>query len=226
MQTLKHSFIRVHTEKGKSFGGNQEWLPYGFLKNAGCGVISATDTLLYLCSYHEACKKHRPVIDPDFLTQERYLQTTMQMRRYYLPVIPYFGMNGLTLAAGMNLFFRRKKIPFHASWGVPGERLCAALDEMLENDIPVILSIGPNFPKIWKKEKLTLYIKRNDGAYIAASSAIAHYVTVVSREGSWLKISSWGKEYYISLMEYRAYRKRYSSSLVSNLVYISCAERD
>lgn len=222
MQTLKHPFIKIRTEDGKSFGGSQTWFAQSFLRAAGCGVISATDLLLYLCSYHEACRDTRPQTDPDFLTKERYMETAMQMEKRYFPVVPYFGMNGLALSCGLNLYFRRRKLPFKAVWGVPAERLCAAIDEMLENDLPVILAVGPNFPRIWKKETLTFYAKRDDGAYVAASSARAHYVTVTGRDGTWLQISSWGKEYYISLMEYRAYRKRYSSSFVSNLVYIRC----
>lgn len=220
VKTLKHPFMRVQTEDGRSYGGNQSWLPHAYLRGAGCGVISATDTLLYMCSYHESCRKQRPDTDPDFLTKERYVETASAMAKRYFPVFPHFGINGLMLVLGMNFYFIHRKLPFRASWGVPAERLWATIDDMLDNDIPVILSVGPNFPKIWKKEKLPFYTKRADGAYIEAAKTKAHYVTVTERDGTWLTISSWGKKYYVNLMEYRAYIKRHSSGLVSNLVYI------
>ena len=91
---------------------------------------------------------------------------------------------------------------------------------MLTKDIPVILAVGPNFPFVWKKEKLTFYKKISEENYIPAVKTRAHFVIVTGRDGSRLKISSWGKEYYIDIREYRRYVKRHSSYLVSNVIDI------
>ena len=93
------------------------------------------------------------------------------------------------------------------------------MEEMLRRDIPVILSIGPNFPRLWKQGKETLY-RMDQGDYRRAAETRAHYVTVTGMDESWLRISSWGKEYYLSREEYETYRADISSALVSNIVYI------
>ena len=48
MRTLKHSYLQVKTKNQTTFGGNQAWFSYRFLRRMGCGVISATDVLLHL----------------------------------------------------------------------------------------------------------------------------------------------------------------------------------
>ena len=91
---------------------------------------------------------------------------------------------------------------------------------MLSDDIPVILAVGPNLPFVWKKEKLTFYTKNHEGNLLPTAKTKAHFVTVTGRDGAWLRISSWGKEYYISIREYREYVKSHSSFLVSNVIDI------
>lgn len=208
MSVLKHSFLQVETKREKSFGGNQNWFPYKFLKKSGCGVISAANVLMHL-------RGKRQVSELEYLDFAKY------MWKYYLPVIPGFGMNGLTLMMGLNRYFLKKKLPYKAGWKISGKKLLSRIDEMLTQDIPVILSVGPNFPKFWGKEQLSFYKRTEDGKYLAAVKTRAHYVTVTGREGQWLQISSWGKEYYMNLREYQNYVKTYSSYLVSNIICIT-----
>ena len=85
--------------------------------------------------------------------------------------------------------------------------------------IPVILAVGPNFSLFRKKHKLNFYVK-NGEEYTFACQTAAHYVTVTAMEEQYLKISSWGKEYFINVQEYADYVKRYSSYFVSNVFYI------
>ena len=207
MKTLKHPYLNVETNSGTSYGGNQAWLPYKFLKKTGCGVISAADVILHL---------NKKVT----LSEREYTDFAKMLWMQYLPVIPGFGMNGLTLMLGLNRYFYKKGLSYRACWKLSGRKMISRIDQMLSKDIPVILGVGPNFPFVWKKEKLTFYTKVNDEKYIPAVKTKAHFVTVTGREGIWLQISSWGKKYYINIREYREYVKRHSSFLVSNIIYI------
>ncbi len=207
MRTLKRPYIQVQQESGFSYGGNQSWFPYRFLQKTGCGVIGASDVLLYLQGREK-------------LSKEEYVAFAKKLWMKYLPVIPGFGMNGLTLMIGMNRYFFRNKMPYRACWMISGRKMLGRIDRMLSKDLPVILSVGPNFPMFWGKEKLDFYTRIANGSYHPAVKTKAHFVTVTGRDGMWLRISSWGKEYYIDIREYREYVKNSSSSLVSNVIYI------
>lgn len=207
MKELKTPYLKIETKEAIAYGGNQSWFPYKFLKKTGCGVIGAADTLLHLNG-----KEH--------LTEAEYMDFAKMLWRKFLPVIPGFGMNGLTLMIGINRYFQKNEMPYRARWRISGRKLFSRIDRMLADDIPVILAVGPNFPFVWKKEKLTFYTKINDEKYIPAVKTKAHFVTVTGRDGAWLQISSWGKKYYIDIREYRKYVKQYSSFLVSNMLDI------
>ena len=207
MRSLKYPYLKVEKNHKMAYGGNQSWFPYKFLRNCGCGVISAADVLLYLKG-------------KETVSEAEYMDFAKTLWLYYLPVIPGFGMNGITLMVGLNRYFIRNKMSYRAYWKVSGRKILSRIDEMLKKDIPVIFSVGPNFPKFWGNEKMTLYTKTAAGNYAPAAKVKAHFVTVTGRDGMYLQISSWGKEYYIDMREYREYVKRYSSFLVSNMIYI------
>lgn len=207
MRRLKNPFHYVETKSELAYGGNQMWFPYKFLRKTGCGVISAADVLLHIQ------RKER-------ISEREYVDFAKKLWFHYLPVIPGFGMNGLTLTIGMNRYFYKQGLPYRACWKLSGRKMLSRIDQMLSKDIPVILSVGPNFPFVWKKEKLNFYTKLNDEKYIPTTKTKAHFVTVTGRDGIWLQISSWGKEYYIDIREYREYVKQHSSFLVSNIIYV------
>lgn len=198
--------IITDNKKDTYYGGNQSWFPYRFLKNSGCGVIAAAELLLSL----EGREK---------ISKPEYMDFATGLWKHFLPVIPGFGMNGVTLAVGLNRYFRKKGMPCRAFWGISAGKLPGRIHQMLKNDIPVILSIGPNFPMIWRREKLKLYRKVND-TFVPAVSTRAHFVTVTGWEGRMMRISSWGKEYYIDYEDYKKYVKNYSCPLVSNVICI------
>lgn len=206
MRALKKTFHQVITKEQTAYGGNQAWFPYGFLRKNGCGVISASDVLLHLHG-------------KESMTEEAYIAFAKNLWLHYLPVIPGFGMNGLTLMTGLNLYFTKQRLPYRACWRISSGKMISHIDKMLGKDIPVILSVGPNFPKFWGKQKLNFYTKIND-KYIPSTKICAHFVTVTGRDGAYLKIASWGKEYYIDIREYREYVRSYSSYLVSNILVI------
>ena len=106
-----------------------------------------------------------------------------------------------------------------ASWCVRPGRILPRIEEMLRQDFPVILAIGPNFPRFWGKRKVVLYRKEN-GEYLPSTDIKAHFVVVTGMMDGYLQISSWGKEYYLSWTEYQRYMKKYSTCLTSNICRI------
>ena len=207
MSKLQSAFHLVKTKQGTFYGGNQSWFPYGFLRRVGCGVISATDVLLHLQKVEE-------------ISEEAYVEFAKRLWKGYFPVIPGFGMNGLGLMIGMNLYFKKYQMPYLAYWNIFGRKMFAKIDRMLDKDLPAVLAIGPNFPFIWKKEKLSFYTKVNENQYLPAAKVNAHFVTVTGREGEWIRISSWGKEYYFKIGEYREYVRNHSNSVLSNVLIL------
>ena len=207
MKTLKHPYLQVEFKNGCSFGGNQGWLPYQFLKKSACGVIGAADVVLHLKGRHR-------------MTETEYIDFAKRLWKWYLPVFPGVGMNSMTLMIGMNRYFRKEKMPYCASWNISGKRLLSKIDAMLAKDFPVIFSVGPNFPRFWGRQTVTLYKKTAQGSYLSASKVRAHYMIITGRDGMWLQVSSWGKEYYLNFTEYQEYVRKHSCFLVSNIICI------
>ena len=192
------------------------------MREVGCGVIAALDLLLYLDRVHLGgrCEMFASALEDGGIDEKEYDQLARSLSRRFFPIIPKLGINGLMLAAGLNAFFRRYGFPFRASWGIGSSRMIEKIADMLSRDIPVILSIGPNFPLFWQKNELNFYAFTPGGEMRHACSIKSHYVTVTGMDDSRFRISSWGREYYIDRQEYFSYIRHHSGSLVSNIVYI------
>ena len=218
---LQHPYITVQTSFGLSYGGNQGWSK-GNLRRCGCAVVAGLDLMLYLCRWHDVpdAPKLKTLIENDPIPQEDYLQALRYMTANYLPMIPRFGINGLMLAGGVNLFFLKNKMPYRAYWGLTGRNYFHAVETMLSADIPVLLSVGQNFPIIWGREKLAFYRQGPDASYIRTTQTKAHMVTVTGMDDEWLQIASWGKRYFIRRCEYMAYIRENSSYFASNILHI------
>lgn len=221
---LQHSFVRVKFSGGISYGGNQTLSDSAVLRKSGCGVISCADTLIYLAKYHEGCKKGifdaLPEADSGVVPLEYYNGRIKELSKRFMPVVPGFGINGPSLAFGLNRYFRKYALPFHARWELNGGRLWEHAADMLRSDIPVILSVGPNFPLVWQKYKLPLYTKTQCGDYCPSGAVKAHFITAASIDDIWICVSSWGKKYYIRRVEYDEYLKKHSAPLVNSALYI------
>lgn len=222
MITLKHPYIQVNTGNQLLYGGNQDMMHDNTMHMVGCGVVSAVDTLMYLHLHDYRCKSaFFEGVDTETVEFSVHEKLSERMRRSYLPLIPHFGINGLELIWGINAYFKKYNIPFKAHLGKNKTFIFAAIDEMLLRDIPVILSVGPNFPVYWGKEALPFYTRDNDDRYTHYCSAKAHYVTVTGADENWLQISSWGRKYYINKQEYLSYTKAHSIPLFNTIVYLS-----
>ena len=101
-----------------------------------------------------------------------------------------------------------------------GGKLWQRCEDMLRRDIPVIFSVGANFPKIWGRERLRLYTKLPDGTFRPSGSVRAHFMTATALDDTHIRVSSWGRMYYISRGEFDEYVKKHSGSIICNIVYI------
>lgn len=218
---LSSPFLCVTNKGTLSYGGNQAASGNKNIARCGCGIVSACDLFLYMHRYVSFCscpwfiglEKDEPI------PIETYNELLEKLKVFF-PIIPPFGINGPLLVLGINLFFKRFSYPYKAIWGIKGNEIRRRTEEMLSNNIPVIISVGPNLPLIWQKYKTSMYVKNRDDTYRKATSVSAHYMTVTSIDDEWICVSSWGRKYYIKIDEYREYVSKHSSSLVSNVVII------
>lgn len=216
---LRHSYISV----GGSYGGSQSWFESWTMRRSGCGVVAAGDVLLYLGLHRKGCRTeemHGLFYEDGKISQERYKQYLLGLRRHYFPVLPGIGMSWLVLVLGMNRYFCKHGIKLKLSWSARPDKLVDRIREMLRKDFPVILAIGPNFPPFLQRGKLKLYVRDEAGQYRHVTQTRAHFVVVTGLKEGKLQISSWGKCYYIDLEEYQAYSRHSSHVLMSSICYL------
>jgi len=202
--------ILVGDAKEISYGGAQEWFSSKRLQGYGCGVIACANILISKCI-------DRPVGKP--MDREDYLKLANRLQNFYLPVIPRHGINGIFLALGMNLYFLIHRIPYRAFWGISSKKRDLRIEEMLKRGIPVCFSVGPNFPNLYGKHRLTFYRKQGEN-YVPDLEMKSHYVSVTAMDGEWYEISTWGRRMYINRREYAEYVRKYSCSLLSNVLVV------
>jgi hypothetical protein len=202
---LRGAYPAVEAGGKRSCGGSQNWFPDENFRRCGCGVIACADTLLYLRGRTE-------------LPQEEYMRYVNSLRRYF-PLIPGRGIDGVRLAIGLNACFRRAGLPVRAGWSLSGRRFWDRLERMLADDLPAIVSIGPNFPRLWGRERVALYRRAEDGAYTEAERTHAHYLTALALDGEWMEVSSWGSRLSIRREEYERYM-RAQGALMTNLLFL------
>lgn len=220
MLELMHDYPKVHNDGRISYGGSQSWAHSKPLETCGCGLVAAADTLLYLYRWHfdgDAAPEIRTAWP---LERADYEKLMLRLNRY-MPIIPPFGMTGISLALGLNIYFAKYHMPYRMRWGVPAAQLWQRMEEMLRNDMPVILAIGPNFPLVWQKNRVPFYIRTPNGDHVKQSSAKSHYVAVTGMDDEYLRISSWGRLYYIRRSEYEAYARSHSNWIVTNIGYMT-----
>ena len=210
---LRSPYVSVPFSGGLSLGGSQMWSDRRTLRRCGCGPVAACDLLLYL-------ERKHAMRFSDSASRHEYCRELEALQRRYFPLIYPKGLNGVLLTLGLNRALHDRHLPYRAVWAVSGKKLFARMADMLRNDIPVILAVGPNFPLVWQKKKLVFYRKTPDGRMVPATDVLAHYVTALEMDDEYVRISSWGRCYYIKISEYTDYVNQSSSFLISNLVLI------
>ena len=210
MVCLNHPYPQISDGLHLSCGGNQMRSDKAVIRKCGCGPVAALDLILYL--------EHRGENTPIALSDYNAMLTAFCFR--YFPLIPPFGINGPVFTLGLNRLLHDRGLPYRAFWMLSGAKLWSRTEDMLGRDLPVILSVGPNFPAFWRGNRLPFYLRSSDGSYRKATSTKGHFVTATGIDAQWVRISSWGKEYYINRGEYERYTKENSLYAFSNLIYL------
>ena len=177
------------------FGGNQGWFSEDLIRNGGCGVTALNDTIKYL-TLSNGIKDAKPIE----INMSDYLKGYLDVRDD-LNIHGKAGTFGFDLAFYMNEYFRENNMQYEAEWGVSeNKELLPAIENMLDDDIPVILSVGPHigYKQLEENATIPLYERDERGNYSAVSSVLGHYMTVTAtypattEHGVMLKVSSWG----------------------------------
>lgn len=222
MLELQHPYISVDVHGKASYGGGQQFSANPMIRRSGCGIIAATDLLLYLNArhLHGSVDFFDGLLETEPIPFPAYTTCISRMNQRYFPMIPYAGINGLMLMDGVRRFLHEQRMPYSARWCFSPGNLWSRTETMLRQDIPVVMSVGPNFPKIWGKRRVRFYIKTGDKSYTPSAGAKQHYFTVTGMDESWLCISSWGRLYYINRRDFEEYIHRHSLSFVSNVLLV------
>lgn len=213
---LSHDFIEIESEGNISYGGSQNYYRTEREKKCGCGIVGAADVLLYM----EAVKTG------EFrFSLEKFLKLSEELRKKYIPIIPGRGVNAFLLAKGFNRYFKKNSMAYKAYWKVTSFNKWEIVEQMLKNDIPVIIAIGNNFPFVWGKKGLNLYVRdlhytENEDVYKSEQTVNGHFVIITAIEKNCLTVSSWGRKYFINIDEFNKYVFRYSTHIYSNILVI------
>ena len=227
--------------KGKdSFGGDQGWFKSEnkwssdyIIEHYGCGLISASDILLYMAIVDSNKNSVYTSIVTDKtlglkIDKEDYKNYITRMNDKVFSTVRIIGVDGLSMARMMNAYFEDNSIDLKAKWGVKFSDLKGYIKEMLDKDIPICLSIGNS------SKKLKLYIPTDETMkkfplqceYLHETKE--HYVTVTGMaedrisNKTFLQISTWGEKCYIDFDEYCSFvdGNGLLNTTLSNILYI------
>lgn len=219
------------------------------LHNYGCGTIATADLFLYLAIRKDAYRNavtESVLQGTDSAYYKDYLAYVRKINEYYTKTRRYIAVLGPQVAISFNSYARTYQLKHRAKWKLTLTYydMLEQIEEMLSRDIPVILSIGPNTPAIWGKKGISFYQRYTKDTPIDGEAAKpvslagayhykavkhdinSHYVTVTgmykdaSAARIMLRISSWGKPFYIDYEEYREYIHEHGGTYTSSIVYI------
>ena len=125
---MHSNYITVIRDKKEYYGGNQNLFPEKKLKGYGCGLIAATDVIIYLMD----C--------PNTFEWDQYYEYVKKIEKYFF-YLPFLGMSGMALSLGINRVFRRYRLPYRAWWRLLPLRESSRnkIEGMLRNHLPVII---------------------------------------------------------------------------------------
>lgn len=247
------NYVAVMKDGISSYGGSQMWfqnkgkfsMDY-VLRTYGCGTIAAADVLLYLAMQNEAMQTGITSVvlqEEAAVKHENYDLFVRQINKCYTHTRHIIAVLGPKLAAAINSYSEDFNLSLKAfwRWRLTYYDMLDIIEEMLASDIPVIISIGPNWPNLWGKKGISFYERKEidfldlDSSFLkikpyyyhAVQQRInSHYVVVTGIVKDdiagriMLRISSWGKKYYINYEEYRDYADTLSTGWLSSLVQL------
>ncbi len=256
---LNPKYVPVIKDSSVSYGGSQMWFSSKdkrstdyIIRNYGCGTIATADLFLYLAMqdpYHTSKETEIALQGGNEIYYENYDAYVRLIHSEYTKTRRIIAVLGPRIAHSVNTYSKTYGLNYRASWKLTLTYydMYEMIKEMLYQDIPVILSIGPNTPNLWGKKGIFFYQKylidnpentnkENPSentekipkyCYMALMQDVnSHYVTATGIEMDeifgkiMLKISSWGKQYYINYEEYRNYVENIGGTFTSSILYI------
>ncbi len=259
VQLSAPEYVPVIKDNRISYGGSQMWFPDDkrlskdyILCHYGCGTIATADLFLYLSRKKEALQTpvtalavntDNQIIYPNYTTYVK------QIHKQYTKTLPILAVLGPLAASAINTYSDYYGLGLQAAWKwtLNYYDMYDLIEEMLEKDFPIILSIGPNTPNLWGRKGISFYELREIDFqptpsqintenseevpkpyyYKAVKYDInGHYVTVTGLIKDeltgriMLRISSWGGLYYINYEEYRDYVENVGGTFTSSLIDI------
>jgi len=229
------------------FPANRWYSKDYILHNYGCGTIATADMFLYLAHQNDDFKTSITELAYQGMPEVNYNNYDPYIRKIndnFTKTRRIIAVLGPTVASAINSYSNSYGLGYQASWkwSLTYYDMYELMDEMLHSDIPIILSIGPNTPNLWGKIGVPFYERReidyqentdpNSGVgkpyyyKVKQQNVNSHYVTVTGilkddvTGRIMLRISSWGKQYYINYEEYRDYIESYSGTYTSSIVYV------
>lgn len=252
------NYVPVIKDSATYYGGSQMWFPENHwyskdyvLHNYGCGTIATADMFLYLALQNKSLQSPETEIalqGTDQVNYENYDPYVRRINDQYTKTLRILAVLGPKIASAINSYSAAFGLGYQAfwKWSLTYYDMLETMEEMLKQDIPVILSIGPNTPNLWGKKGIPFYERKeieyleNEEASSEASkpyyykvvqqSVNGHYVTVTGiikddvAGRIMLRISSWGKQYYINYEEYRDYVENTSGTFTSSIVQVKKME--
>ncbi len=262
MIALKHSdYVPVIKDGTIFYGGSQMWFPDDrwfrrdyILHNYGCGTIAISDLFLYLAIHQDAYRN--PITEAvlqgtDSANYSEYMDYVRKIDGYYTKTKRWLAVLGPKAATAINDYSRMFGLRLRARWrwSLTYYDMLEVMESMLFHDLPVILSIGPNTPKLWGKKGIPFYqltaVPSENSAQDEYTAPVAkaeadttpvykpvkqdingHYVAVtgILKDAAtariMLRISSWGKVFYINYEEYRDYIGDLGGTYTSSIIDI------
>lgn len=210
----------------ETFGGSQMWFNK-FYQKYGCGVVAMNDVLMYL-NRSTGKQSSRPIE----VNVEDYMWSFIRSANSVNVHGPLAAL-GTDIAVSMDIYFATNDMPYFATWTSGSKDTLEAINEMVGNDIPAIISVGPDVLGEQGIDNIPFYQKDANGRFIQPTigdkKIQGHYMVVTGVEpsinGYMLKVSTWGQEKYINYDELEEYSsKHFGGKILSNVVYIRPTE--
>ena len=265
------TYVPVVKDSGIYYGGSQMWFSKNhwyskdfILHHYGCGTIATADLFLYFAlqdEYLQSPETTHALQGAKQVKYENYDSYVRNIHDRYTKTRRYIAVLGPKIASAINSYSNSNGLGLEASWKwtLTYYDMYEIIETMLKQDIPVILSIGPNTPNLWGKKGISFYerkdidyqesedISSEDKTTLPSGEAEnnppapkkkpyyynavcndvnGHYVTVTGiikddvASRIMLRISSWGKQYYMNYEEYRDYIENNSGTYTSSIVWV------
>lgn len=260
-ELARKMYVPVKVGASRSYGGRQQWFSKEIKETKdmksyythcnGCGVIALSDVFLYFAMTLADGKQTRAgeMLDAyGNIDKEKYMEFVEEVRDQYAMIFGSSGTFAWQLSHAINNYCRDNGISkkAHFEVGISPLGLLKKMQEMLNNNQPVILMIGQSWPTVLSrvrktgipffKQKRCINIGKSASmsAYaeykIAEKDVYGHFVVVtgiiIDEYPKWasqsimLRISSWGEEYYISYAHYCQFIKNSSKPWLNGVIFI------